>query len=156
MAINPINVAPNFGATRVTKNGNQYEKSNYGKLGCTAAGLAWGGYRVYDMNKFYKQEAGAIKEILEYCIDGIEKVVPEFGDDLAKVAEQKTVLMNRIFKCFKYGGLAFGLALPTLIGLGVGAIADSAVNKYKAHKADKEANVEQAQPMEAQIISEEN
>ena len=156
MAINPINVAPNFGALRVTENGNQYEKSNYGKLGGTAAGLAWGGYQVYDMNKFYKQEAGAIKEIIEYCIQGIEKVVPEFGDDLAKAAEQKTVLMNRIIKCFKYGSLAGVLAVSTLMGLGVGAIADFAVNKYKAHKADKEANVEQAQPMEAQIVSEEN
>lgn len=148
MSINAIN-SVNFTAKRVTKNGNEYDKTNVGKyagMGVgTAAGAGFGLHVKHVINKGMKEEGKTFEELLKGVLgDTFTSLKSRLGD-AAKEAE--TAAENGVdevaettLKWAKRGFKAFPVILGAgglLAGLGLGAIADGIINHNRAKKADK-------------------
>lgn len=112
--------AVSFGAT--TKNGNQYKKTNVGKivgaaLGVTSAATAC----------MLAPKTPSIS-ILRKMVDARQQLL---ASGCTKEAAKK--VLSRTFKA----GFVGGMVGAVLGYIGIGAITDAIVNKIRANKADK-------------------
>jgi len=98
---------------RLTKKGNPYIKTRTGRLAGTGIGLA-GGSAFLIFSKEAKQRFQAL-----------EKAAIDKGNS-ANIA--------------KIGGALGGIVLAALAGFGIGSVVDFAINKFRAHNADKYGN----------------
>ena len=115
----------NYKNLRYTKKGNQYQKSNAGKLVGT---LGMAAIPVVGFLKNKEMLKNAFNTSLQNAKEAIKQ-------------QNLSVSSEEVGSALKSGVLAGGAAVVAgyaLAGLGIGALVDFAVNKFKAYKADKE------------------
>ncbi len=117
-----------FGAK--TQKGNEYKKSHVGTIAGTVAGAGTGVYGAYKFGSLMKKNSGFKKAIMPALAD-IRNILMEAG----KTKAQATKKLKSMIKA---GHIANTLTW-TLIGLGIGALVNKAINHAKANKADKAA-----------------
>ena len=121
MGVNVETGKPKYKNIRYTANGNQYRKTNIGKIAGTAATTLAGSACLFKHRKSIE------KMLIPFCCinfhDG--KYVSQ-GIDFKRLKQ----LMTFTF--------ANALGVCALVGIGLGGLGDFIANKVKAHKADKE------------------
>lgn len=146
-SIRCVNENPAFKSKRVTKEGNIYDKTNVGKITGSAVGATYGGVQVYRVAKFMNENEPLIKQFVEDCLKSIESIDKNTVDGLLSAAEERTAAFNKGMKIGKVAVASVAILATALVGLGVGALADFGINKYKAHKADKVAKINENVPV---------
>lgn len=140
---------PKFFTSRgYTDNGNEYRRSNYGKIAGTTLGLGAGTYIATKGAKIYKEvvplaEKSGLLEALPQLINSIAPSVDETFKPLTEAEIEK--LPKEFLKYGKKGfkGIIAGLAVgATLLGIAVGGTADGITNIFKRRNADKAAKAE--------------
>ncbi len=126
--------AVSFGQTAVTKNGNEYERTNKATKIGRNIGLGYGllssaavGYKIATKNppeKFKNALISTYKNLRQSLLS------PEEAKDVLK----------RSAKAGAAIGFSIGIALCTLVGLGIGAAINKIINHKRAAKADAVAN----------------
>lgn len=128
MAIQPIGVQPNFtGKKAVTYKGNEYEKTNNGKLIGTGAGIALSGIMTTCTLKAFNKET--VLQTLKNAYEGAKDALPQKSFDEYLKSMKK---MSKV-SCAVMSGLT------VLLGLGIGALVDKNKNENRAFKADMAA-----------------
>ncbi len=129
MSIQSVNSVNFTSKTAHTKNGNEYEKTRVGKYIGMGAGAAIGAgvpaYLLYNRN--YKMY---LKRQLVEMRNNIMQELQKEGIKSSKMSAKT------ISKWLKAIPVVAG-ALTLLVGLGIGAIVDGAINHSRAKKADK-------------------
>jgi len=149
MSISAINSVNFTGKTKVTKNGNEYEKTNACKYAGMGSGLLAGGAYGYltankvmksfsakkavfaSMSETYKAFSG--KETLKAALEEVGMTAKEFKQIVAKSIKGGVIS----------AGVMAGVA-ACLITSCVGFIADSVINRSRAKQADKAAEKAEA------------
>ena len=153
MSISAIN-SVSFSGKRLTKNGNEYDKTNAGKyigMGVgTAAGAGFGLKVYHDVTKAIN-EAGndlenGIKDVLEDTFTSIKNRFSGLAQNTGTAVETNIdevteMSMRMVGKVFKVVPVVLGLG-GLLAGLGLGAITDGIINHTRAKKADNAAKTE--------------
>ena len=153
MSIQSVN-SISFSGKRVTKNGNEYDKTNAGKytgMGVGAAAGAGFGIKVYhDVTKTIK-EAGnefenGVKDVLGDTLTSIKNRFSNLAQDTGTAVENNIdeiteMSMKMTQKAFKVVPVILGLG-GLLAGLGLGAITDGIINHTRAKKADNTEKTE--------------
>jgi len=128
MAIQSIGSQPNFtGKKAVTYKGNEYEKTNNGKLIGAGAGATLSAVMVGRGIKTLKSKTyqNALKDSFEM----IKEAKPEM------TLEQFVKRAKKVSKI----GMGVMTAITVLLGLGIGALVDKNKNENRAFKADMAA-----------------
>ena len=132
-----------FTSRAYTDNGNEYRRSNYGKIIGSGVGVAGGAYVGYKGAKLVNQVMPIIKEykIYEAITQFIDEALQANGK--APLTDAEYIEMPK--QMFKYGSKLSKIVIGTLAvgaalaGLGIGAFGDSIANVVKRKKADKAA-----------------
>ena len=141
MAVEAVSGNKFFTSRAYTDNGNEYRRSNYGKIIGSGVGVAGGAYVGYKGAKLVNQVMPIIKEYKIY--ETITQFVDGIGQANCREALTDAEYIEMPKQMFKYGSklskivigtLAIGAALA---GLGIGAFGDSIANVVKRKKADK-------------------
>ena len=137
MAIQSIGFQPNFTGKAKTYKGNEYEKTNNGKLIGTGAGVVLSGVMGTLSLKNMNKDANItnLKNIYENMKDGLP--YKSFDEYLASMKK-----LNKI-------GAAVMTVITIALGLGIGAIIDNNKNNNRAYKADTDAKKAATQNKEA-------
>ena len=139
MSIDAIN-SVNFTGHAVTKNGNDYNKTNVGKYIGTAAGVAWVSCPLYVITK-------NDRSYRRFVVETWDKLV-SFAAEKSDAFKELRDLPRKEYRAARFEGVSHGgkvgvilatIGLP-LVGLGLGAVADGIVNHFRAKKADKSIN----------------
>ena len=112
--------AVSFGKIAKTKKGNDYKKSHVGTVTGAITGTAFGTYCASKyLNSF------AAKRNLVTTYNALKETVPK--EKALKLVKRLVVPM----------GAGLGVAFWGMIGLGIGALANKAINHHKAAVVDK-------------------
>ena len=122
-------------STQKTKNGNNYNKSNYGKFAGTAVGLGYGTHMLYKYSKM-KKDPQFFETVINVSKDTINNLVENFGD-IKITQEELDNEIPKFMKKFVNRGMFALAATIVAVGLGIGAIGDSIANHFIKKNADK-------------------
>lgn len=125
--IQTIGFQPNFTGKAVTYKGNEYEKTNNGKLIGAGAGAALSAVMVGKGIKNLKSET--FQNALKDNFEAIKDTKPD------KTLEQFVKTAKKASKIY----LGVMTAITVLLGLGIGALVDKNKNENRAFKADMAA-----------------
>jgi len=118
MNVSSVNQMAFTGKITKTKNGNEYKKSNAGKLTGTILTTGIAGYFVHLINKNRA-------EMIKYCKERlIQKGMDSSDIYVNKLVRKSPVVVGVLF---------------IAVGLGAGAVVDAIINKVRRNKADKKA-----------------
>lgn len=132
-----------FTSRAYTDNGNEYRRSNYGKIIGSGVGVAGGAYVGYKGAKLVNQVMPIIKEYKIY--EAITQFIDGIGQANGREALTDAEYIEMPKQMFKYGSKLSKIVIGTLAvgaalaGLGIGAFGDSIANMIKSKKADKAA-----------------
>lgn len=138
MAIQSIGYQPNFTGKAQTYKGNEYEKTNNGKLIGTGAGVGlsaiMGTINYKSLNK--ESNIAKLKDVFENLKDGLPmKSFDEYLQYIKKISKVTTAVMT---------------VLTIGLGLGIGAMIDNSKNNSRAYKADMAAKNAEKENKETQ------
>lgn len=125
--------AVSFGQKAVTKNGNEYQRTSKATKIGAGVGAAWGVLNASAMG--YMAAKNELPTGLKKIFLNTYKTLREF----LPIAEAKN-LTKRNAKISLAIGIPMGIAVVTLIGLGIGAAVNKIINHKRAAKADAVAN----------------
>ena len=140
--------------TRFTKKGNPYQKTKavtWAGAGVGAAcGLAKNAKTIFNAKNLINEVKDMLPHISEQMASFLRSVSPDDPsvDDFLNSTKYKKII-NGIPKAGLVAVIGISIAGATIAGLIIGGIANSIVNKVRAHKADKipqETQTAQPQP----------
>lgn len=118
-----------------TKNGNEYNSTNVGKITGAAIGTsatAVVGYKMHNAKKVLLSD-----EILGLTKEGYNTVFEELPEDMKSIVKGAIEEAPKYLKkAMKITTIAIGSAV-LLSALGLGTLSDAIINKIRAIKADK-------------------
>lgn len=144
MPIEAVSGPKFFTSHAYTDNGNEYRRSNYGKIAGTAIGAGAGTYFAVKGAKVYKEVLPLVEK--SGIFEALPEIINSFGsslDESFKLTETEIKEAPEVF--LKYGKRAFkgavaGLsAAAVLLGLATGGIGDGIANIVRRRNADKAA-----------------
>ena len=141
MAVEPVSGNKFFTSRAYTDNGNEYRRSNYGKIIGSGVGVAGGALVGYKGTKLVNQVMPIIKEYKIY--ETITQFMDGIGQANGRAALTEAEYIELPKQMFKYGSKLSKIVIGTLAvgtalaGLGIGAFGDSIANVVKRKKADK-------------------
>lgn len=138
MAIQSIGYQPNFTGKAKTFKGNEYEKTNNGKLIGTGAGVGLSAIMstIHYKNMNKESNIAKLKDVFENMKDGLPmKSFDEYLQYIKKISKVSAAVMT---------------VLTIGLGLGIGAIIDNKKNNSRAYKADMLAKNAEKENKEAQ------
>lgn len=148
MSVDAVSGPKIFTSRAYTDNGNEYRRSNYGKIAGTTLGVGAGTYVATRGAKAYKEilplvEKSGIVDFIPALVDQISQGFNE-GKSIFTEAEAKEMpeIILKYGKRFSKGVIAGLSTGAVLLGLGIGGIGDGITNIIKRRNADKAAKAE--------------
>lgn len=144
MAVEAVNGNKFFTSRAYTNNGNEYQKSNYGKIAGAAVGIGtagYVGYKGYNINKQIYPIAEKnglhtiVCELISQQLDAMDMPLSE-----KEYAELPQKILKFSKKATKIGAI-LATAVTGLLFLGIGSMGDSIANFVKRKNVDKKAKV---------------
>lgn len=141
MAVEPVSGNKFFTSRAYTDNGNEYRRSNYGKIIGSGVGVAGGALVGYKGATTVNKVMPIIKEYKIY--ETITQFMDGIGQANGREALTEAEYIEMPKQMFKYGSKLSKIVIGTLAvgtalaGLGIGAFGDSIANVVKRKKADK-------------------
>ena len=146
MATEAVSGPKFFTSRSYTNNGNEYRKSNYGKIAGATLGVGAGAYVATTGVKIYKELFPQIEKsgIFESLPEVLNQIAQNFNEGKAlfteaEIKEFPEYLMKFTKKTFKGVVTAISVGV-VLLGLGLGAVGDGITNIIKRKNADKAAS----------------
>ena len=127
--VQPVGLNPNNQANSVKKPASQ--KSNTGKYVGTTAGVVGGATGTYFLHSFINENRDTVLGYLENKLKIIAEKFPLVADEIKLFSEQGISKVNDILTKIKWGSGVALITIPTLVGLGIGAIVDFMRNRNK-------------------------
>lgn len=145
MSVDAVSGPKFFTSRAYTDNGNEYRRSNYGKIAGTTLGVGAGTYVAVKGAKIYKEliplaEKSGIFEFIPTLVDQISQSLNEGKSILTEAeATEMPKFLLKYSKGISKGIIAGLSAGAVLLGLGLGGIGDGITNIIKRKNADKAA-----------------
>ena len=132
--VQSVVVNPNVQMNGVKKPSAQEKKSNTGKYVGTTAGVVSGATGTYCLTKFINDNRDSVLGYVGKKLKLLSEKFPAVADEIKFFGEQGVEKLNEFVSKVKWGAGTGLIVVPTLVGLGVGAIVDFVRNKNKSSK----------------------
>ena len=132
--VQSVVVNPKVQMNGTKKPSAQQKKSNTGKYVGTTAGIISGATGTYCLTKFINDKRDFLFGYVGNKFKYFSEKFPVVADEMKIFGEQGTEKLNEFIRKVKWSAGAALIVIPTLVGLGVGAIVDFVRNKNKSSK----------------------